>query len=450
MRKWQIVADLADSRARHGAGLVASAIRERAGYEPAVGGRVEEGFRHILLGIDPGLPRDGYSIRVPEADGETQDVRIEGTDENALMYGCVDFVRAYLPEAALAHRSGGPYYLRPLFGGQPLPAWERKSAPRVRRRGLWTWGHVLYDYRGYFEQMVRLKLNEIIIWNDFAPVNAREVVAYAHSLGIRVIWGYAWGWDTRMRADTSESAALAIVEQYDREYADSGADGIYFQSFTETGEEYLEGRLIAEMVVEFVNRVAGMVLDRHPGLLLQFGLHATSVKNRLEYIRGTDPRVEIIWEDCGDFPYAYMPEQVSRPEETRDFTRKMLDLRPGCGVGAVLKGMICLDWGRFEHQAGPLILGRASGETIENRLAQVRPIWRTISAEWLLRGDICRQRVAQLAEGGAALYGLVEDGVLEREIPLPVAAFASILWDPARPYGEILREETLSGDVTLT
>ena len=46
----------------------------------------------------------------------------------------------------------------------------------------------MYDYRGFFENMARLKLNEIIIWNDYAPTNGREIVAYAHSLGIRVIW----------------------------------------------------------------------------------------------------------------------------------------------------------------------------------------------------------------------------------------------------------------------
>ena len=44
-------------------------------------------------------------------------------------------------------------------------------APQVRRRGLWTWGYVIYDYRRYLANMARLKLHEIVIWNDYAPLN---------------------------------------------------------------------------------------------------------------------------------------------------------------------------------------------------------------------------------------------------------------------------------------
>ena len=42
--------------------------------------------------------------------------------------------------------------------------------------------------------MARLKFNELIIWNDFVPLNIREVIDYAHSYGIKVNLGYSWGW----------------------------------------------------------------------------------------------------------------------------------------------------------------------------------------------------------------------------------------------------------------
>ena len=128
---------------------------------------------------------------------ETADRRvcITGGTPAAVLYGVSDFVNVWLPELEQAHVWMKPYYfVNPFAQGFP----ERRvcSRPDVLRRGLWTWGHVIYDYRGYLENMAHLKLNEVVIWNDFAPLNAADIVAYAHELGIRVIWGYSWGWDT--------------------------------------------------------------------------------------------------------------------------------------------------------------------------------------------------------------------------------------------------------------
>ena len=124
--------------------------------------------------------------------------------------------------------------------------------------------------------------------------------------------------------------------------------------------------------MEFVNRIAGRLLERHPGLRLQFGLHADSVKNRLPYIAQVDPRVAIVWENCGDFPYHSLPDRVSDPEGTHDFTERLLALRPGADTGAVLKSMTQLDWGLFEHQTGPILVGCANEATIQARLPLAR------------------------------------------------------------------------------
>ena len=453
MNKWKIEVSGASGPVLFGLQTVAAAVREHAGYEPAICERVGEG-NCIRLGVDPVLPRDAYRLRVCEPEAGGQQVFLSGADECALMYACMDFVNAYLVKAGQSDTSGSPYYAYPLFGERPLPACDRTSAPRVPGRGLWTWGHAIYDVRGYLENMARLKLNEVIIWNDYLPVNAREVVEYAHRLGIRVIWGYAWGWDTGMNIDLSDPAALEraadeVVKTYERVYADAEGDGVYFQSFTETAQDYLNGRLIAEVVVEWVNGIAGRILEKHPNLLLQFGLHATSVRSHLDYIAKTDPRIQIIWEDCGDFPYHYMPSRRHEPEKTRAFTEEMLALRPDARTGAVLKGMICLNWNAFEHQSGPFVMGKASEQAIAERQAQVRRIWRQIQAEWMTWGDVCRQTVCQLSAQPVSLYGLVEDGLFERAIPLPAAVFAEILWDCDRDYGEILRQCAERPDVVL-
>ena len=62
-------------------------------------------------------------------------------------------------------------------------------------------------------------------------------------------------------------------------------------------------KLIAETVVDFVNDTAGALLAKYPDLHIQFGLHAWSVKNHTEYIAKVDPRVYIVWENCGAFPF---------------------------------------------------------------------------------------------------------------------------------------------------
>ena len=378
MSKWQIESKLTSTQERFGVQVLGAAIREYAGYEPAVLPQAQGNCIHVAIETDRGaLAENSYMIRVDQPQDGVQQACILGADENALMYGCMDFVNLYLPKAHFSDTSCSPYYFYPLFGEKPLPVTCQVSTPKLSHRGLWTWGHAIYDYKGYLENMARLKLNEVIIWNDYLPVNAAEVVEYAHSLGIKVIWGYAWGWNTSIDLDLSDEKMLAraadqVVEQYEREYAASNGDGIYFQSFTETSLEEVNGRLIAEVVVEWVNGIAGRILKRHPNLLLQFGLHASSVKKRLEFIRKTDPRVHIIWEDCGDFPYHYMPSRHENPDLTREFTQSMLTLRPQSVTGAVLKGMICLNWNTFEHQTGPYVMGRASEAVIARRLPEVR------------------------------------------------------------------------------
>jgi phosphosulfolactate synthase (CoM biosynthesis protein A) len=57
----------------------------------------------------------------------------------------------------------------------------------VSESGIWTWGHVIYDYRGFLKNMRSLGMNKITIWNDYAPINASEIVEKARKNGIRVI-----------------------------------------------------------------------------------------------------------------------------------------------------------------------------------------------------------------------------------------------------------------------
>ena len=52
----------------------------------------------------------------------------------------------------------------------------------IKQYGIWPWGHVIYDYRGFLDNMKRLGMNSVIIWNDIVPLNSEDVLDYAHSL----------------------------------------------------------------------------------------------------------------------------------------------------------------------------------------------------------------------------------------------------------------------------
>lgn len=165
---------------------------------------------------------------------------------------------AVLDKNAAVPRRCEHRYHNELFT-EPLPDYEQAFAPKVPVRNIFTWGHPITDYREYIDNMARLRFNELIVWNDFVPLNAREIVDYAHEYGIRIVFGYAWGWSRTCGAtDITRLDALAdeIVATYERDYAPLGLDGIYFQSFTEMNEDRIGGRLVAEVVTEFVNDVS--------------------------------------------------------------------------------------------------------------------------------------------------------------------------------------------------
>ena len=380
-------------------------------------------------------------------DGDRQFILIAGGDPSAVFYAAVELVDDYLP-AARRKPVGHPFF-RSLFCGTELPAYEHSSRPTIRDRGIWTWGHVIYDYRSYLKNMARLKLNKITVWNDFPPVNAKEFVECAHSWGIRVVWGYSWGWD--QHSDRTEPEPIGVWTErirkvYREDYAPLGGDGIYFQTpFTETSEQSLDGKSRARRAVDWVNPISEALLSEFPDLKIEFGLHASSVKNELPVIAETDDRVAITWEDCGAFPYAYGAQNMANAEGTLLFTEEIAKLRGGNGFGVVFKGQTWLDWGHFEHQYGPFVLGESSEEEIAEKTPMRKDIIRYQQGYWMQNGDYARKtfaKIAELTEGEADLEVLLEDGMFDRHIWLPAALFAEMLWNPETPFEALLGKVT--------
>ena len=372
---------------------------------------------------------------------------IEGFDDAGVLYGVLDFYNKYIIK--YEHPDTDEYWVN-FLEKDTLPDFEYASAPSVKERGLWTWGHVIYDYRGYIDNMMKLKMNRVIIWNDFLPTNAEEIVRYAHSCNIKVIWGFAWLWDTNCNLfdlKKLDGYPEEIFAKYEAEYSKALGDGIYFQTFTELGKDNIDGVLIADAAAKFVNQTAALLYEKYPDMEIQFGLHATSVRNRLNFIKNIDKRVRIVWENCGSFPFSYIPKDTNSFDETKGFVKTISQLRgKDDRFGVVTKGLVKLDWSQFEHARGAQCIGICSEHMKKNRIERKRRIWRYIQAGWLTNADKAYEMIREMCctkVGDLCMLALVEDGMFEENIMYPVALYSEMLWNCHNDINELINEVAL-------
>ncbi len=401
--------------------------------------------------MDAPTVEESYAIYVgKDTSSDNQLIAIAGSDERGILYGCMDFCNKYCGN--VIHRNGDIWdeaFFDTLFERE-LNSFKIVCSPAIKTRAIWTWGHVIYDYRNFFKNMARLRLNEVVIWNDHLPLNASEVVECAHSFGIKLIWGFAWGWGTdctdileKLSENSLKKIKEDVIRTYKEQYSETDCDGIYFQSFTELHTDIVGGKCVAETVVNLVNEISAELFEITPDLHIQFGLHATSVKNKLDYIKKVDGRVYIVWEDCGSFPYNYYADAVSDFDDTYKLTEKLIKLRGKKErFGAVFKGMPKLDWTRFEHFSSSYILGEKTNRFIHNRLHDKTKIWKKLQADWLKNADYIRKTVELIAGSSneVILQALVEDSLFESRIMFPAALYAELLWTPNRPVNEIISD----------
>ena len=151
-----------------------------------------------------------------------------------------------------------------------------------------------------------------------------------------------------------------------------------------------------------------------------------------------DPRVYIVWENCGCFPFESEFADVgdeNNPGDlaaTREFVEKITVLRgKEDRFGAVLKGMCALDWSTFIHQQPAQILGVRSNQFIAKRSNRQSKIWKYRQGNWVRYVENVRLIVQSMVKDKdyMNIQGLVEDGMFESHISLPVAIYAETLWD---------------------
>ncbi len=391
--------------------------------------------------------REGFSICVgaslrPVA-AERTDIVIQGADDVGTLYGVYTFETAYLDTKLKYYGYHYETRLRPFI--DPCPAFTLSEAPAIANRGLWTWGHRIFDYRNYFENMARCRMNTVIIWNDFVPLNARDMVACAHGLGIKVIWGYSCAWGENVKVDPTNEEEMnnwsrRVLETYDKEYLPVGGDGVYFQGFTETTATEVGGVPIADLIAKWINRVTAALKQAHPDLYVQFGIHASSIRENWDRLR-LSADVTPVWEDCGGFPYHYDP-RTGNASQALAYTENLLGLAgKGGRFGTVLKGFTVLKWKQFEHYRGDIIAGVTDPVACREYRKTQDFYWRFVEPYWIYHLEdlkrYCRAVTgAELSD--AVVTALVEDGAFEVAVPRAVALLGEVLWNWQTETEEIL------------
>ncbi|MDD5706272.1 MAG: alpha-glucuronidase family glycosyl hydrolase [Kiritimatiellae bacterium] len=411
------------------------------------------------------IPRrkEGYAVACMESPWGrgTKALVIAGHDAAGVLYGAEDF-NARLEDNATLLGSQHPTtenlaWLREDFDA--IRPFAYAEAPAIEDRGIWTWGYVIYDYRRFFDNMARLRLNMATIWNDCPPLNCPEALQYAHSRGVRVVLGFPWGWGYG-NLDLSKARDRRIIRQaalkdYREHYRHLDIDGLYFQTLTEHSKTRLAGKSIAAWTCLLVNEIAGELLRERPDIPIQFGLHATSIQKDYPHLRKLDPRVVIAWEDAGVIPYSYDPvtwcdghpmtgkvRALGSPERTIRYSERLATFRHDAGFAMVPKGWMLLRWGdEFEHH-GPFIMGERDPEFIRRRLHERQPRWDRMNALWLQNYPLAAKfyrAILACRPPRVTVTGLVEDGLFEETIQPSVALFAETLWNPRRSDKDILQ-----------
>ena len=90
-------------------------------------------------------------------------------------------------------------------------------------------------------------------------------------------------------------------------------------------------------------------------------------------------------------------------------------------------------------------MGERTEQFIANRRVEKNTIWKFIQAGWLKNAGYVGKIIAAIAKGRdeAVVQALVEDGMLECDVMLPVALYAQLLWTPEVDVQELLQNVSL-------
>jgi len=270
---------------------------------PTIKSLIENGF------LDAESKQEGYSVRCAPhpQNAKVWLLAIAGVDSRGVLWALRDM----------------EHYERDRFkstskGLSAMP-FSRRDYPRVEHRGHWVWGVNMPDKKAWMENMSRWKLNELIHWDNYPPKKAKEYVDFAHSRGIRVIWGFGWGWNPDWNFEIPKEfdwgvggplmcgsnpfnrkfMREGILKKIRTEYVPTGCDGVYFQSFTEGNKcacTLCKDKSMGQLMLEFVNPIVADIKKEFPDLWVSCGIHANF--GNYKELEDIDPRCNIYWENC--------------------------------------------------------------------------------------------------------------------------------------------------------
>ena len=414
-----------------------------------IGRPCENATLRKLLG-DAAIPKGGYLIRTFHKDGRNF-VLLAGDTPESVLWATFDFLdvtgreieRQWIDGVSKCVGQSQRYALS-LFRADKLPEFTYRTAPETPIRSVFSWGQVVDDCRNTFRALARARFNRIILWNDQYVVNHADVVREAHSWGVEVYWGFSWGWTLSGTKDGHvDLGALAdgIVDEWRSKWKSMGGDGIYFQSFTETANTTIGGKSIPEAVVSLVNGVASRIRGESPGIDIVFGLHSNSMRKEgaASAIAKTDPSLEILWENCGGFPY--WEADGSRSDANVAFTDTILSLTPR--VGLVWKAQLRMDWKNYVAPAGPFLLGRAGDRVLARDQAVARPKTVSFDEDWVVNGRHAYDLVRHVRAGA---HPPVEfNAVAEYNPPYAYSTLvqAELFWGASDSWEDVSRRARL-------
>ena len=389
--------------------------------------------------VKPGdVPKDGYFIRTLHENGNNI-VVLAGDGPEETLYATFHFLDVIAPDLERGMGAQAARYSGTFFRTDRVPSFTYRTAPQTKIRSIFSWGHVIDDYNETFRALARARFNRAILWNDQLVVNSKDVVDCAHSWGVQVYWGFSWGWTLSGKDGPVDFDKLAdeIVAEWRSKWKGMGGDGIYFQSFTETNKKQIGGRSIPDAVVELVNKVASRIRAEAPGTDIVFGLHSNSMRNpeAVKALPKTDPSIEILWENCGGFPYWEADGKVMGPDIK--FNERILALTPN--VGLAWKAQMRMDWKHYIGPKGPFMLGCAGRRLLERDQAVIAPVHYTYDEDWILNGKTVWEFIRRIRAGKNLPREF--NAVAEYNPPLAFATLiqAELFWDSSDSWEEISR-----------
>jgi hypothetical protein len=109
----------------------------------------------------------------------------------------------------------------------------------------------------------------------------------------------------------------------------------------------------------------------------------------------TDPSLEILWENCGGFPYWEADGKKVEPD--LEFNRQILALTSN--VGLAWKAQMRIDWRHWVQPAGPFMLGCAGDRILERDRRVTMPQQHTYDEDWILNGKSAWEFIRQIRAG---------------------------------------------------